>query len=330
MDPDNPSTAVSVPVVDPRYMDFDAHPVRVVATSTGKAFISVFMTKGSVCKGQIRELDLTTLQVKTRTDAGIPFCLDDDIILAASPSGNKIFVANRYHGTGEIAIWNAQTNTFSLRTLNVAVRDAHITDIGGTAVNAMFLDSEQRVRGLQIMLGSRPDEQLGFPDSADPFEEIRFGEKLHPSGNLLYVPTNRGVDIIDAHRGIFRMKIYVGPYPPKLMMDSLVIDDTGKKIFYLTAGGMYVLELPKVPLGIGELEPSQGGTAGGTTTLIHGSGFTSATTVSFGKQNVPATFVDANTLRVTTPAMPSGSVRVTVSNPDGETYYLDAGFKFTS
>jgi len=44
IDPENPTTAVSVSAVEPFNSFFDPRPVRVVATSTGKAFISVITT----------------------------------------------------------------------------------------------------------------------------------------------------------------------------------------------------------------------------------------------------------------------------------------------
>jgi hypothetical protein len=37
-------------------------------------------------------------------------------------------------------------------------------------------------------------------------------------------------------------------------------------------------------------------------------------------------FVDSNSLQVTTPALPVGAARITVANPDGTEYMLDDAF----
>ena len=64
----------------------------------------------------------------------------------------------------------------------------------------------------------------------------------------------------------------------------------------------------------------------GATVTIRGSGFESGTTVSFGTTATSATFVDSMTLQAVVPALPSGPVQITVTNPDGSRYALDAAF----
>ena len=60
--------------------------------------------------------------------------------------------------------------------------------------------------------------------------------------------------------------------------------------------------------------------------MIRGSGFQNGSTVSFASQVANATYVDGNTLKVTVPALAAGPVQVKVTNPDGKSYTVDAGF----
>ena len=108
----------------------------------------------------------------------------------------------------------------------------------------------------------------------------------------------------------------------------MAIDETGRRIFVLSESGLTILELDSVPLSIASVAPSDGSSSGGTTLTIRGSGFQIGAVVRFANVEVAASFLDENTLQVTTPSLPAGPVRVTVINPDGEEYYLDAAFRF--
>ncbi|MFI1963269.1 beta strand repeat-containing protein [Streptomyces pathocidini] len=68
---------------------------------------------------------------------------------------------------------------------------------------------------------------------------------------------------------------------------------------------------------ITSLSPSSGPTSGGNTVTITGTGFTSATAVSFG--GTPATFIvnSATQITATAPAHAAGAVNVTVTGPGG-------------
>ena len=46
----------------------------------------------------------------------------------------------------------------------------------------------------------------------------------------------------------------------------------------------------------------------------------------FGTAGASVTFVDSSTLEVVTPALPVGSTRITILNPDGTEYALDDAF----
>jgi hypothetical protein len=113
----------------------------------------------------------------------------------------------------------------------------------------------------------------------------------------------------------------------------LTTDENGQRLFAITStdgsaqnAGITIVELANVPLGIGTLAPSMGSAAGGATLTIRGSGFVSGTTVTIGGKAATVTYKDMNTLTVVTPAVTTGSQRVTITNPDGETVSLDAAY----
>jgi IPT/TIG domain-containing protein len=59
---------------------------------------------------------------------------------------------------------------------------------------------------------------------------------------------------------------------------------------------------------------------------IRGSGFKSGATVTVGGKSAATSFVDINTLTVTTLALSPGSQQILITNPDGDAYTLDAAF----
>jgi IPT/TIG domain len=70
---------------------------------------------------------------------------------------------------------------------------------------------------------------------------------------------------------------------------------------------------------ISGIAPREGPTTGGTEVTIVGSGFVDKASVKFGDQPAdPVVFVNATTLKATTPAHAAGDVEVIVANPDGQ------------
>jgi hypothetical protein len=165
------------------------------------------------------------------------------------------------------------------------------------------------------------------------------GIALHPSGALVYIPfitgpapasapftgLQGGVDIMDAHSGRLRLRVML-PEPLAMLAADvdglhgkfLAIDENGQRIFALTASGLSVVQLARVPLGIGTIAPASGAATGGTTITIRGSGFQSGASVTIDGKAVAATFVDMNTLKVVTPALPAGAQRIVITNPAGK------------
>jgi hypothetical protein len=174
------------------------------------------------------------------------------------------------------------------------------------------------------------------------------GVTLHSSGALVYQPfltgpppasfpaagVLGGVDILDAHTGRLRLRIFLPEPLAMLSTDTdglhggfLAIDENGQRIFVLTSSGLTLVQLASVPLGIGTVTPSAGPAAGGTLLTIRGSGFQSGTTATIGGKIVAATYKDRNTLTVMSPALSAGPQQIVLSNPDGESVALDAAFK---
>lgn len=95
-------------------------------------------------------------------------------------------------------------------------------------------------------------------------------------------------------------------------------------MFLTSTTGVMIAELAQAPLSIGTVSPSAG--SSGTTVNLRGSGFVSGAVVSFGTNQASTAFIDSNTLSATVPSMPSGPTRITVTNPNGQTYALDDAF----
>lgn len=159
------------------------------------------------------------------------------------------------------------------------------------------------------------------------------GEKLNPSGSLLFVPQatvlpaphplTQGVDVFDVHRGRLSLRIAL-PDPVQDALNPMTLDETGTKIFLISNSGITVAQLQSAPLSIASVNPPAG--APGTQITIHGSGFTSNSAVSMGSVAVSSVFVDQNTLQVVVPSLPAGPVRISIANPIGAQYSFDAAF----
>ncbi len=79
------------------------------------------------------------------------------------------------------------------------------------------------------------------------------------------------------------------------------------------------------------ISPNSGSTRGGTVVTISGSNFSPETTVLFGAQTVTRTFINANTLRITTPSTGTpGAVNVTVRNSATAEKTVAGGFTYSA
>jgi hypothetical protein len=79
------------------------------------------------------------------------------------------------------------------------------------------------------------------------------------------------------------------------------------------------------------VSPTSGSTAGGTIVSLRGTGFASGATVTFGTSAASNVSVaSATSITATTPARAAGAVNVVVTNPDGLSGGLTAGFTFVT
>jgi hypothetical protein len=264
-------------------------------------------------------------------------------LVQSNGNGNQVFVAFANAPGGPLALWNASApNQFSTFTANDAALDLGAA-ADGTMV-ALQANGTTEIRGTDLSLLSVPanPELLQIPGRVQVP-----GVTLHPSGALIYQPflnglagsagVKGGVDVLDAHSGILRLRIVL---PQQFMTDVdglhgtfLAIDENGQRLFAITSkdgtaqnAGLTIAKLANVPLGIGTLTPANGRATGGTQITIRGSGFQNGATVTIGGKIATVTLKDMNTLTLVTPALPPGAQRLAITNPDGETVVLDAAF----
>lgn len=315
-------TAVSVPI--PPRVD-GLRPTRVVTTNTGLAFTGT------------NWVDLSTLMVTNSQIGGS--------LLSTDAAGDLICL----NGT---AAYNVSTNTVVATSVTgFSGGDAAVSadgnifvagggGTGGSVPNFVFDLNLRMVNFLtyrDFLFGT------GVAGRSPRLDYVP-GLAVHPSGSLVYqpqelylgsvgatpLPEAGGVDLLDVHDTRLRERVIFS----EPMLDAyngsagsfLTIDENGGKLFALTQSGLTIAELSVVPLSIGSIQPSQGTSSGGVLVTIRGSGIQPGATVIFGNAQVASTVVDVNTVTFTTPAGSPGAVRITILNPDGSNYSLDAAY----
>ena len=310
-------------------------PARVAATSTGKVFVGL-AGEGQIgaCTTCLGQLDIATQSIEVAPQPEVS-SLTGAPLLSGTSSGNQVYLAFGAAPGGPVAVWDASSDHFTSSQGNAAT-----SDIGAAADGTSFVvrqGSATEFRGADLSLAAVPtaNELESLPGRVDVP-----GVSVHPSGSLVYrpfllpasgaAPALSGVDISDAHTGALRLRVML---PEALQTDVdglhgsfLTTDETGGRLFAITASGLTIVQLASVPLGIGSITPAQTPATGGTQITIRGSGFHSSTNVTIGGASATGKFVDSETLQATTPAMKPGPQRVVVTNADGEAYALDAAF----
>jgi IPT/TIG domain len=319
-------------------------PARVAATSTQTVFVGLSGEGGSsgACSACLAQMNLTasppTIQPAPQPEVT---SLTGAPLMQSSAAGDQVFLAFGSAPGGPLAYWTATApNQFTTSTAN-----ASTADLGTAADGTMFA---MQVSGATEIHAS--DLSLtAVPTSAElaqiPGRVSVPGVTLHPSGALIYQPfltgapgsagVKGGVDIVDAHSGALRLRLFL---PQQFTTDVdglhgsfLATDESGQRLFAITSAdgtaqnaALTVIQLAVVPLGIGTISPSTAAASGGTTLAVRGSGFQSGTTVSFNGKSATVSFKDVNTLSVVTPSLVSGPQQMVITNPDGQSYSLDA------
>jgi DNA-binding beta-propeller fold protein YncE len=344
LNPDT-GTGITVPVGGvPGFLN--SGPARVAATSALTVFVAMSGEGGSStpCISCLSQLNLAASpptaqpapQPEVNSLVGVP-------LVQANAAGDSVFLAYDTISAGPFATWSATApNQFTTSAALESAIDLAISSDGTTF--ATRTNSATEIRASDLTLTSTPTsaelQQIPARVSVP-------GLALHPTGALLYQPfltgpaptappatgLQGGVDILDAHTGQLRLRIFLPEPLAALSSDVdalhgsfLAVDENGQKIFALTSSGLAIIQLANVPLSIGTISPTSASVAGGTVLTIHGSGFQSGATVTIGGKSATTTFKDMNTLTVTTPPLPAGPRRILIANPAGDSYSLDAAF----
>lgn len=319
-------------------------PARVATTSAQTVFVGLSGEGGSsgACSTCLAQMDLKasppTIQPAPQQEVSN---LTGAPLMQSNAAGDHVFVVFGAAPGGPLAVWDASApNQFVTSTGN-----ASTSDLGTAADGSLFAlqtNGSAEIHSADLAL-------TAVPTSAElsqiPGRTFVPGLTLHPSGALIYQPfltgapasagVKGGVDILDAHSGTLRLRVYL---PQQFMTDVdglhgnfLATDENGQRLFAITSSdgtaqnaSLTVVHLAAVPLGIGTILPASVPAASGTTVNIRGSGFQSATTVSFNGKAAAVTYKDGNTLTVVTPSLSPGPQRVAIVNPGGETVILDA------
>jgi hypothetical protein len=318
IDPDNPASSTAVPI--PSSLVGPNGVADLVATGTGNVFLDVASSSMSGCGGQLLELNLATLKTTQRTDLPFPGLQVGGNSFSRSAGGDQILLG----APGCAAyLWNSASDTF--------IQDQLVSDSVASSADGYWFSSDFVRLDAQMTTHMQPQ----IPEFFSPtFAADYPGEKMNASGSLLYTPVPQGiesnaVDITDTNTGAFvggiQLSEQIGQPSAQTVMD---FDETGNRLFLITNKGLTVVQLAAPPLSIGYLNPSTGPASGGTQVTLRGSGFESGATVTVGGGAATASFVDSSTLTVVTPGGNAGGARVTVLNPDGTAYSLDAGFVY--
>jgi IPT/TIG domain len=324
INPDDPGGGVAIPAIDPSDTFQDPRPLNVAATSTGRVLITV--NRSGSTNGGLRELDLSTLTI---TNHPTPFSFSDNVSMSSSGDGRRVFFGVGSRSNGNVFVWDPDTDKFRLtRAMNPGVSSA-----APGIVEMLAAPDAQRVAVGQVgridVLDERLDLVTTLTDSDLLLKDMRWllGNSMHNSGDFLYVPTETGVSIWDVNSGSLWRNV---DFSVSLDASSraLAIDESGQLVYAITPTGLLIAELNSAPLGIGFLKPNRASTQTSTEVMIRGSGFRPGAEITVGSVRLASTFVDGNNLKVTIPAGPAGSTRVTVSNPDGANYSLDSAITF--
>ena len=340
-DPDSPNTpAIAASVAASGY-----GPARVAATNVQTVFValSAEATPSGICSSCLSQLDLTTNPPTVQTAPQTAVAnLTGAPLLQADAAGDRVFISFVTPPGGPLGIWDATLNNFQMSTTTETTSDLAVAADG--TILATVADGSIEIRSVGADRQTTLLNTFAIPNLTQvPNRVSAPGIALHPTGALVYQPfltgppsaagVQGGVDIMDAHTGQLRIRVFL-PEPLTMLSTDidglhgqfLTIDENGQRIFALTTSSLTVVQLASVPLGIGTLTPANGPVTGGTAVTVRGSGFQTGTTATIGGNKASVTFKDMNTLIAVTPAATPGPLQLVLTNPDGETVALDAAF----
>ncbi|MDR3775174.1 MAG: IPT/TIG domain-containing protein [Terracidiphilus sp.] len=316
----NPDSPASSPRLVPLVIylfgtSYPGGPYSVAATSKGTFFIGTSIPQLSGATGSLYELDPGSGALQQRSNISTSGLNTAGYRLLRSADGTKVFIASPNSTGGPIVLWNSTTDTFAGLTTQGFADDGAIS-ADGTTVGALV---DNPGAGLfQFVLDSSfntlnnivPPEGLG--------EGLLYGQFFNPSGALLYVPGNHGIDVYDVHEGTLRKRIAVKEPNIVNIYQAATMDDTGKYLFLMTSNGLDVIE-DDAPLSVRSASPSPNTVPAGTVITLRGASFQPGATVTIGGQTVPSTVTDSYTLSFSLPSIVT-DLDFTVTNPDASSY----------
>lgn len=289
-------------------------PNGVVATSRGSAIVSL-ADPTTYQGGVVYEVDLATGNT-AQAPLGSSCPAIPQALFARTLDGSQIYMGSA--GAGCVSLWSAAADA----TVEVGGHEGSIYQLSATSLGDRILVNSTTYTSapaLSLVTTSAPNDLLVSE------RYIVSGGKIHSTGSLKYVPTTKGVEIYDVHHGQMVLSIGI-PGGVASTDDGLAIDQKGTTLYVAATSGISIIQLAAAPLSIGNLVPAQGNSSGGSTVTLLGSGFANGAVVSLDGQPASTQFLDSTKLTFVTPPTSAAKVSVSVSNPGGDTYVLDAAY----
>ena len=153
-----------------------------------------------------------------------------------------------------------------------------------------------------------------------PLQSAGMNNLLTGAGGLWYSFEGQ-VSISDTRNG--RQLLTFAPPPgPTAYSGAFATDPTGQKILVCAGTTLNYYQLAVVPLAVGTVSPTAA--TPGTAVTIRGNGFVAGTTATIAGKSASCTLVDDQTLQCVVPNVNAGMAPMTLSNPDGQTYSIEA------
>lgn len=313
LDPDNPADVWSIDTKQGSQLDGSYSLLSLAATAHNKVIV-YHSFAGSGCTRGLRIIDLATRSVSDLPNP--PNCVPESGLLHGTTDGSRSYFGSQ----GTYVSFDADGKVLDAKTLVVyGGWDSTVAGDGNRVVESLTLaDGQFRIEGRVRTANTITDggRSINFP------AQYVFGEKLDVSGSVFYWPLDRALEIFDANTGRLKKCILL-PEVAQTVLDGMVLDASGRRAFIVTASGITVVDLGDAPIGIGSTSPIGG--VSGTLVTVRGSGFKPNTQVQVDSIAATVNFVDEHTLQFVIPVgTHGGGVRLTASNADGQSTFLDA------
>jgi hypothetical protein len=297
-------------------------PNSIAATSRGTALVGL-ADPALLDSGDFYEVDLTT-ENATTFYMGLGCEVTSRMLLAPTLDGSTVYIAN--DGTPEpgfpppsggcLNVWRAALDS---PVENRNYPNGHFQISTTSLGDRVLVDGSSYTPSLSATTAIAAENLLALERS------LVQGEKIQSTGSLEYIPTTKGIEIYDIHHGQMPLSIGIpGGAAPTL--DALTVNQAGDSLYVAEASGIGVIHLAPAPLSIGSLVPAEGSASGGNVVTVLGSGFASGATISLDGQSVPAQVIDSTHLTFVTPLVSQAKVSISVTNPNGDSYSLDAAY----